>query len=186
MVHHRRSVILVALLVSTAACERADRWGTPAYFERLVGHGFTPASAPISCYQGSFVDFVAYKRTALPAELAEALRLTPGSLERLPEQLADERDRTLRRWSPGPLSAEAREAFEFALAGAMHAVEKSGCRGVVANDVRFAMLRSLERRGTTLYSYQWQSVDGRVLPEALEFRILDLVDGVLHELVNFS
>ena len=48
------------------------------------------------------------------------------------------------------------------------------------------MLRSLEIRDTTLYSYQWQSVDGRVLPEALEFRILDLVDGVLHELVNFS
>jgi hypothetical protein len=34
--------------------------------------------------------------------------------------------------------------------------------------------------------FQYKRVGNQVLPEALDFRILDLADGILFELVNFS
>jgi hypothetical protein len=180
-----RAGIVTALVLMLLGCEPADRWGTPEYFERLVGARFVPASPPVRCQHESGLDVVGFKRVRLPLELAETLRRRPDILAALPRQLPYERERTLRRWTQGPLSAEARDAFELALAGALAAVDRSRCAGVDAEEVRPSVLASLAK-STTLYSYQWKSFDGRVVAEALEFRVLDPVEGMLYELVNFS
>jgi hypothetical protein len=55
-----------------------------------------------------------------------------------------------------------------------------------SGEVRELVTRSAAKP-TTLHSYQFEAHGGnQVIPEALEFRVLDTQEGVLYELVNFS
>jgi hypothetical protein len=113
------------------------------------------------------------------------LRAHKGNLASFPHQLPYERERRLQTWTQASLSAEAREAFELAMVGAGQALQDPGCRGINGDDVSTHVAASL-RKATTFYTFQYKQVDGRVLAEALDFRVLDLADGILIELVNFS
>jgi len=175
----------LALLIVTAACDRRDSWGTPEYFETIISLKFMPAARVIRCQHETGFDYVAFRVVRIPVSAAEALRERSSVLPSFPEQLPYERDRKIQRWTRGELSTEAREALEFALSGAIAAVEESRCDGIRADHVRELVAASIAKP-TTWHSYQFKSLDGRVLPEALDFRVLDPVERVLYELVNFS
>jgi hypothetical protein len=177
---------MIWLAALSAACGQSD-WGTPDYFERKVGLKFTPVDPLIRCQQETGTNYVAFALVHLPPAAIDAIRQRPLSLSSLPAQRDDERERKIRHWAQGPLSAEAREALSLALGGGVGAVEKSHCAGILPQQVRDSVTASLAR-DTTLYAYQFKPVPGepRVLPNALEFWVLDPAEGVLYELVNFS
>jgi hypothetical protein len=176
---------LAFLVLLAAACDRRGTWGTPEYFERIVAVQFTPVAPVIRCQQETGFDYVAFRLVRMPADIAEALEQRSSVLPSFPEQLAYERERMIQHWTRAELSTEAREALEFALSGATAAVDESRCDGIRADQVRKLVVATLAKP-TTWHSYQFKSLDGRVLPEALEFRVLDPIERVLYELVNFS
>jgi len=175
----------VLLVVTCTSCDPADQWGTPPYFERLTGVAFAPEGPSIRCQKESGFDEVAFVQVRLPREAVDRLRARPGALSGFPHQLDYERERKLKTWASGPLSAEAQAALDLALAGAALAIEESGCGSVSSAEARESVLRAMERP-TTFYTYQYKPVGSEVLAEALDFRVLDLEAGVLYELVNFS
>jgi hypothetical protein len=181
----RRFFLLAAILSVATAC--ADNWVTAAYFELILGVPFTPTPPVVRCQSGTGFDYVAFRIVHLPGTIVDALRANPVGLASFPRQTLDEQDRKLRRWTQGTLSQEARDALELALLGAEAAVEESKCDGVLPRQVREWVATSVAR-DTSWHSYQFKQLPGedRVLPEALDFRVLDPVAGVLYELVNFS
>lgn len=181
----RAAFRLAWLAVVCASCDPSDQWGTAQYFERLTGVAFVPAGPSIGCRREAGVDYVAYRQVRLPPRAIDTLRGQPSVLATFPHQLDYERDRRLVLWARTPLSPEAQTALEFALSGAAAAIDGSGCGALASTDARASVLRALERP-TTFYSYQLKAPAGEVLPEALDFRVLDLEAGVLYELVNFS
>ena len=58
--------------------------------------------------------------------------------------------------------------------------------GAIVSDECWGTVEASITKPTTFCTFQYLSPDGRVLAEALEFRILDPIEGVLFELVNFS
>jgi hypothetical protein len=146
---------------------------------------FVPTQPVMRCQDEVGFDFTAFRRVGLPQSAVETLRNGPKKLATLPRQFPYERDRRLQKWSQSPLSIEAREALEFAMVGAVAAVEHAGCHNIDSDRIRSAVSDSL-RKPTTFYMFQYKRVGDQVLPEALDFRILDLADGILFELVNFS
>jgi hypothetical protein len=119
----------------------------------------------------------------LPSDVAEKVRAS--ALQEFPHQLSSQRERKLQRWTSGPLSNEAREALELALSGAITAIEHSRCRTLKPEQIR-QQVRASVAKDTSWYSYEFKSADGRVVPDELEFRVLDPIERVLYELVNFS
>jgi hypothetical protein len=180
-----RFIALVATLSIATAC--TDHWGTPQYFELMLGVPFTPTSPVLRCQSGAGFDYVAFRVVHLPNSVADGFRADSARLAEFPRQDPDELDRTLHRWTRGDLSREARDALDLAVLGAESAVRESKCEGVLPEQVRKWVTASLARQ-TSWHSYQFKQVPGddRVRPEALDFRVLDPVAGVLYELVNFS
>ena len=166
-------------------CGGGDDWGTPAYFERVVGIGFTPAAPVVTCSDDSGPGVLAFHLVQLPVDAADTLRGRGAALKELPRPLSSNQQRRLQPWTHGALSDEAREAFELALSGAAAAIEHSRCRTMKSAQI-VQQIRASLSRDTTYYSYEFKPVDGRVSSNELEFRVLDPVDRVLYELVNFS
>jgi hypothetical protein len=166
-------------------CESSDQWGTPQYFERITGVAFAPVGSSIRCQQNTGFDYVAYRQVRLPKSAIDTLRAQSSALNTFPHQLEYERERRLARWARVPFGPEAQEAFQLALSGAIAAIDKSGCGALPSITARESVLRAIGRP-TTFYSYQLLAPEGQVLPQALDFRLLDIDAGVLYELVNFS
>lgn len=185
MLTTREALRLALFSALCAGCGPTDRWGTPQYFERITGVAFEPAGPSIRCQQETGFDYVAYRQIRLPQSAIDVLQGQPSALATFPHQLDYERERRLALWARTPLSPEAQTALEFALSGAVAAIDESGCGALASADARESVQRALGRQ-TTFYSYQLKAPAGQVLPEALDFRILDLEAGVLYELVNFS
>jgi hypothetical protein len=186
VVHTQRVRTILGLALLATACSRSETWGTPEYFERIVGVRFEPSAPVIRCQQETGFDHVGFRIVRMPDPTTAYVRANISLLTSHPRQEPYERQRTLVHWSEGPLEGRAREAFEFALLGAEAAVEESACEGMRSRRVRDLVMRSLVKP-TTLYSYQFDAHDGdQVIPEALDFRVLDTQEGVLYELVNFS
>jgi hypothetical protein len=181
-----RLAVMIWLAVLSTACGQSD-WGTPEYFERQLGLKVIPVEPVIRCQQETGTNYVAFALVHLPPETIDAIRQHPMSLSSLPASRDAERDRKIHHWTPGPLSAEAREALNLALEGGAGAVEKSRCSGILPQQVRDSVMASMAR-DTTLHAYEFKPVQGesRVLPNALEFWVLDPAEGVFYELVNFS
>jgi hypothetical protein len=184
MSHVKRLAAVALLLVFCASCG-PDRWGTPEYSEQLTGVQFAPDGQVLFCRDEAGLDFAAFVRVPLSKDTVRMLNERAAAMSNHPRQLDYERDRRLQRWGNGPLSDEARSVLDWALLGAEHAIKESKCGALPGQDVRKAMLEALGRP-TTLYSFQYKAIGAEVSPEALEFRILDLEEGVLYELVNFS
>jgi hypothetical protein len=173
-----------ALVLALAASCGADRWGTPEYFERLTGVRFAPDGQVVRCQLESGPDVAAFIKVRLSKNTIRMLNEQAASMSNYPRQLDYERERRLQRWGNNPLSDEGKAILDWALLGADHAIEQSKC-GVSSQEARKAVLQALGR-STTLYSFQYKRVGADAGPEALDFRILDLAEGVLYELVNFS
>ena len=181
-----RLAVAGVLCLGVARCTTTESWGTPRYFERVVGIAFAPRGAVVNCRVDAWIDFSAFRRVPLPPSVAADLRARGADvLHGHPLPGAGEGERRRVEWRRGPLSADARRALDFALTGAASAVESSACPGGNAARMRAAVLAGLGRP-TTFYTYQFESDTGEVQPEALEFRILDLDEGVLYELVEFN
>jgi hypothetical protein len=173
-------------LVSLIAlgCNGPGEWGTPEYFERIVGVKLTPGAPVVTCADDSGPGVLAFRRVQLPADVADKLR-EGAVLRGLPQQPSSEQQRKLQQWTHGALSEEARQAFELAVSGAATAIEHSRCRTLKSEQV-VQQIRAALAKDTTWYSYGFKSADGRVASDDLEFRILDPIDRVLYELVNSS
>jgi hypothetical protein len=183
---YSRALLRIALFAALAAgCEASGQWGTPQYFERITGVAFVPNGRVIRCQQETGFDYVAFRQVRLPQSAIDILRRQPSMLAAFPHQLEYERERRLARWARVPLGPEAQEALDLALSGAVAAIEESRCGALASIAARESVLRAIERP-TTFYSYQLLAPEGQILPEALDFRLLDLEAGVLFELVNFS
>jgi hypothetical protein len=177
---------LISLAISLVVCAScANAWGTPAYFERILSVRFEPEKPVIRC-ETSGLDYVAFRVVHVPTTIAARLAANAQALAAFPHQEPHERERTLRRWTPGDLSAEGREALDLALSGAEDAVRQSSCGAVSSSQIRWVN-KSLARR-TTLHSYQFLQIPGdtRAVAEVLEFRVFDPIEALLFELVNFS
>ena len=151
----------------------------------MTGVAFEPDGPFIHCAQTSGFDVVAFSKVRLPQEAVYQIREQPEVLSGFPRKMEYERERKSETWAAGSLSTEAQTALELALVGAVAALDESGCVTVPSAIARQSVLRAVGRP-TTFYSYQFKPVESEVVPEALEFRVLDLEDGVLYELVNFS
>jgi hypothetical protein len=181
-----RLLVVSALSVATAACAASAPWGTPRYFERVVGLAFAPDGPIVECRLEWGMDYAAFRRVRLPAAVTTELRRRePDVLRRHPLPLAADDTRRRFEWRRGPLTADARKALDFALSGASSAIEASKCQGVDTARMRTAVANALQR-SATYHAFQFESESGEVVPEALEFRILDLDEGVLYELDDFS
>jgi hypothetical protein len=157
---------------------------TAAYVQQLLGVSAAPVISAACIDRGGF-DYVAFRRVELPVAAVDALRRDVSVLLELPRPDPGEPHLRVRRWIAGPLSAEAKRAFALALAGAEAAVVDSGCRVTSAEAARQAIWRALARP-TTFHSFAYWSDSADVQAEQLDFRILDLEDGVLYELANHS
>lgn len=186
MTRRLRLAVAGVLFLPALGCTAIEPWGTPRYFERVVGVGFAPDAAVVNCRVEVWVDYSAFRRVPLPAAVAADLRQRGADILRgHPLPVAEERERRRFAWRRGPLSVEARKALDFALLGAESAIESSACPAGDAARMRAAVADALGRP-TTFHTFQFASDTGEVQPEALEFRILDLDQGVLYELVEFS
>jgi hypothetical protein len=184
--HRLRLAVAGVLCLAVAGCTAAEPWGTPRYFERVIGVAFAPHGAVVHCRVEAWVDYSAFRRVPLPPSVAADLRQRGADILRgHPLPLAAEGKRRRVEWRQGPLSADARKALDYALTGAASAVESSACPAGNASRMRAAISNALARP-TTFHTFQFESDTGEVQPEALEFRILDLGEGVLYELVEFS
>lgn len=181
-----RTSLRVVLLAGTClGCDPADHWGTPQYFERLTGVAFAPAAPPTRCTQTSGLEVAAFIQVRLPQEAVDRFRERPEALAGFPRQMDYERERKLIPWTRAPLSIEAQTALQLALSGAVAAIDESGCGAVPSAQARESVL-PIVSRPSTFYSYQFKPTASEVVPEALEFRVLDLDEGTLYELVSFS
>ena len=181
----RTSLALVLLIATCTNCKPADRWGTPAYFERLTGTAFAPDSESIRCQKETGFDVVAFAKVRLPKEALDRLRARTALLSEFPHQMDYERDRRLRKWATGALSTEAHEALHLALEGAVASIDETDCGAAPSAQAEASVVRAMGGP-MTFYTYQFKPIAGEVVSEALEFRVLDLESGVLYELVNFS
>jgi hypothetical protein len=167
------------------ACTGQDEWGTPEYFERIVGVKFTPAAPVVTCTDDSVPGVLAFRLVELPADVGDRLRDRGDVLQGFPRQASSERDLKLQPWTRGALSDQAREAFELAVSGAATAIEHSRCRTMKSEQI-VQQIRSSLAKETTWYSYEFKPTDGRISADELQFRVLDPVGRMLYELVNFS
>ncbi len=165
-------------------CKR-EEWGTPEYFERIVGLKFIPAAPVVTCTDDSVPGSLAFRVVQLPADVGDTLRDRGAVLQGFPHQLSSERERKMQPWIHGALSDEAREAFELAVSAAATAIEHSSCRTMKSEQV-VQQIRSSLAKETTWYSYEFKPTDGRVSSDELEFRVLDPIGRVLYELVKLS
>jgi hypothetical protein len=174
-------------LCSAAApgCTAREDWGTPDYYERIVGVKLAPAAPPVTCTDDSVPGVLAFRVVQLPPAFGDALRARSNALQGLPHQLPSERERKVQPWTHGALSDEARQAFELAITGAATAIEHSSCRTMKSEQV-MQQIRSVLAKDSTWYSYEFKAADGKVTTDQLLFRVLDPVGRVLYELVNFS
>jgi hypothetical protein len=164
---------------------KGEEWGTPEYFERIVGVKFTPAAPVMRCTDNSVPGVLAFHVVQLPPEVGDLLRDRGAALQGFPRQLSSERARKLQPWTHGALSDQAREALELSLTGAATAIEHSTCRTMKSEQV-VQQIRSTLARETTWYSYEFKPTEGRVSSDELQFRVLDPIGRVLYELINFS
>jgi hypothetical protein len=171
------SAVLMLLSVMLLGCNRREEWGTPEYFERLIGVRFTPATPPVTCSDDSGPGLLAFRLVQLPGDVADKLRGSGAALQGFPRQLSSDQQSNVQPWTHGALSTDAREAFDRAVIGAATAIEQSPCRTMKSGEVLRRVRDSLAKE-TTWHSYE------RASAEALEFRVLDPVDRVLYELVN--
>jgi hypothetical protein len=156
---------------------------TPAYVEQLIGVAGLPEGSAECIVRAGF-DYAAFRRVELPFAVADRLRRDVSPLLDLPRPDPDDPRLRVRPWIAGPLSSEAQRAFDRALAGAESAIVDTGCRAIGVEEARDAVRRALGRP-TTFHSFSYWSDTADVLDEQLDFRILDLEDGVLYELANY-